>query len=209
MPRLKGPCWTTCEECATGPCTCVAPTISAAAATGTVGAAFSYQITLTNSPTATVSYSCGSLPTGLSLNSSTGEITGTPTAVFHGTLEIEAENCCGTASQTIDLDISSALCGLTLNTSGGDAGYDETFDVAGDFTSARDIYVDFESFTVKDRLIISANGSSIYDSGCIGANVTPTVNGPSGTTSVRVQVIPNCEGTTGTAWTLRIECAPL
>lgn len=101
------------------------------------------------------------------------------------------------------------LCNLNLNTAGGDAGYDETFDVTGDFVSNRDIYVDFESYTIKDQLIIKANGSTIYDSGCIGAHVTPTVTVPGGTTSVEIIVVPDCEGGTGTAWTVAITCADL
>ena len=101
------------------------------------------------------------------------------------------------------------FCNLTLNTSGGDAGYDNTFDVTGDFVGARNIAVDFESYTVKDQLLIYANGSLIYDSGCIGAHVTPTVSVPGGTTTARVVVVANCEGTTGTAWVLSIACAPL
>src|SRR3989442_829877 len=45
-------------------------------ATGRVGVAFSYTITATNSPT---SYNATGLPAGLSVNTSTGVISGTPT----------------------------------------------------------------------------------------------------------------------------------
>jgi hypothetical protein len=102
---------------------------------------------------------------------------------------------------------ADCFCNLTLNTAGGALGYDETFDVTGDFTSARNIYIDFNAFTVKDQLLIYANGSLIYDSGCISGNVTPTVNVPSGTTSARVVVVPDCASTGVTAWTLDIDCA--
>ena len=46
-------------------------------ANGTVGVAFTYQIAASNSPT---SYSATGLPAGLSVSTSTGKITGTPTA---------------------------------------------------------------------------------------------------------------------------------
>jgi hypothetical protein len=120
---------------------------------------------------------------------------------------VKSLNClcstCGTDPCIAEL----CFCDLTLNTAGGSAGYDETFNVTGDFTAARNIYIDFNSFTVKDQLLIYANGSLIYDSGCISGNVTPTVNVPSGTTSARVVVVPDCASMGVTAWTLDIDCA--
>ena len=113
--------------------------------------------------------------------------------------------CAGCGSTPCSVD--ECLCAVDLNTSGGDDGYDHTFDTTGDFTSARDVYVDFQSYTVKDQLRIYANGTLVYDSGCIGAHVTPTVSIPSGTTSVRVEVVPNCDSGSGTAWILSITCA--
>lgn len=110
--------------------------------------------------------------------------------------------CCTCQPEVCD----SCFCTLNLNTAGGDAGYDVTYNTTGQFTSSKSISVTFEAFTVKDQLIIYANGSSILDTGCVsGTNYSsPTV--PSGTTSVRVKVVPNCEGTTSTAWTLEIKC---
>src|SRR5258708_22631262 len=57
-----------------------APVItSGTTASGTVGSAFSYQITATNTPT---SYGATGLAAGLAVNTSTGLISGTPTAFF-------------------------------------------------------------------------------------------------------------------------------
>lgn len=72
------------------------PTItSAASSTGTRGVSFSYQITATNSPT---SYSVApALSAGLSLNSTTGLISGTPTVVTPATsYTLAATNLAGT-----------------------------------------------------------------------------------------------------------------
>lgn len=100
------------------------------------------------------------------------------------------------------------FCNLTLDTAGGESGYDETFDVTDDFVADRDIYVDFEAYSIKDQLLIDADGVNIYDSGCISGNVTATVTVPAGTTSARVQVLAHCDaGQPGTtAWTLSIAC---
>src|SRR5205823_6324624 len=65
--------------------------------TGTVGKAFSYNITATNSPT---SYSATGLPPGLTVNTTTGAITGTPTVVGTTNVSIGATNSAGTGTVT-------------------------------------------------------------------------------------------------------------
>ncbi|MGH8045884.1 MAG: glycosyl hydrolase, partial [Chthoniobacterales bacterium] len=82
---------------------------SSLAAPAIVGAAFSYQIAATNSP---FSYDAAGLPTGLSVNQSTGLISGTPTAVATTPVTIKATNAAGTATATLSI---SALMNLSLN----------------------------------------------------------------------------------------------
>src|SRR5438552_9510910 len=78
-------------------------------ATGQVGVAFSYQITATNSPT---SYGATGLPSGLSVNTSTGLISGTPAAGTDAgspySVTISATNAGGTGSATLTLTINPA-----------------------------------------------------------------------------------------------------
>ena len=89
-----------------------APVISsAAAAGGTVGQAFSYQITASNVP---ASYSAVNLPAGLSVNTSTGAITGTPTAAGTFNVTISATNTGGTGSTTLTITIGKAGATLQL-----------------------------------------------------------------------------------------------
>jgi len=76
---------------------------SAATATGKVGTAFSYQITATNSPT---SYGATGLPAGLSVNTSNGLISGTPTAAGSSTVALSATNSGGTGNATLSLTIA-------------------------------------------------------------------------------------------------------
>jgi hypothetical protein len=83
-----------------------APTItSALAAIGTTGSPFTYQITASNSPN---SYSSGALPAGLTLNTSTGEISGTPSAGGTFNVPITAANALGSDTKTLVLTINSA-----------------------------------------------------------------------------------------------------
>jgi len=70
------------------------------AATGTVGTAFTLQLVATNTPTVFTLFSGGPLPTGLSLNNSTGLISGTPTAANAGASYVfTATNAQGTGPQ--------------------------------------------------------------------------------------------------------------
>lgn len=83
-----------------------APVISSAAtASGTVGQAFSYQITASNSPT---SYAATGLPAGLSVNNANGLISGTPTAAGNSTVAISATNVTGTGNATLTIAIAAS-----------------------------------------------------------------------------------------------------
>src|SRR5436190_14689485 len=76
---------------------------SSTTASGTVCSAFSYQITATNNPT---SYNATPLPAGLTVNTSTGLISGTPTASGTFTATISATNAGGTGSAALTITIS-------------------------------------------------------------------------------------------------------
>ena len=87
---------------------------SATSATGTVGTSFSYQITATNTPT---SYGATGLPAGLTVSSTTGLISGTPTAAATSTVTLSAVNIGGTGNATLTLSIAAALPVITSATS--------------------------------------------------------------------------------------------
>ena len=77
---------------------------SALTASGTVGAAFSYTITASNNPT---SFNATGLPAGLSVNTTTGVISGTPTTAGTSSVTLSATNAAGTGSATLALTINA------------------------------------------------------------------------------------------------------
>ena len=89
-----------------------APVItSATTASGTVGAAFSYQIIASNSP---VSYTATGLPAGLSINAATGLITGTPSVAGISAVTLSATNLSGKATASLAITIGSASISVTF-----------------------------------------------------------------------------------------------
>ncbi len=80
---------------------------SAATASGTVNIAFAgYTITASNTPT---SYALtGNIPAGLSINTTTGVISGTPTASGTFVDTVKATNASGTGSQVLTITIAPA-----------------------------------------------------------------------------------------------------
>jgi len=75
---------------------------SATTAKGTEGTGFRYQITASHSP---IRYGATGLPAGLSLDSATGMISGTPTASGTSTVTLSATNSGGTGTATMKLTI--------------------------------------------------------------------------------------------------------
>ncbi|MBI4458487.1 MAG: putative Ig domain-containing protein [Acidobacteria bacterium] len=76
---------------------------SSLSVSGTQGVVFSYQITATNSPT---SFGASGLPAGLSVNTTTGLIAGTPTVSGTLSVALSATNSGGTGTATLSLTIN-------------------------------------------------------------------------------------------------------
>lgn len=83
-----------------------------------VGTGCNYHITATNSPT---SYGASNLPASLGVNTSTGTISGTPTASGSSTVGLSATNAGGTGTQNLALTIAAAGSGTI--SFGADGGY--------------------------------------------------------------------------------------
>ncbi len=76
------------------------------AVSGTYGSAFTYTVTATNTPTG---FSASGLPPGLSIDTSTGVISGTPTAAGSYTASIGISNANGSSTTTLAMTIAKAV----------------------------------------------------------------------------------------------------
>lgn len=82
---------------------------SSAPPAGQAGEEYDFTVTASGSPTPTFSITSGSLPAGLSLDGTTGEITGTPTTPGSFTFTVTASNgATPDASETYSLTIAAA-----------------------------------------------------------------------------------------------------
>ena len=78
---------------------------------GQIGAALSYQITATNTPTG---YTAAGLPDGVQLDPATGFIAGTPTATGTFAVTLGAVNAAGTGTATLTLTVASSALPVVL-----------------------------------------------------------------------------------------------
>jgi subtilase family serine protease len=94
--------------------------------TGTVGTAASLQITATDSASGqTLTYSATGLPAGLSINSSTGLVTGTPTTAGSNSVTVTAKDTTGASgSASFTWTINSASSGCTAQQLLGNPGFE-------------------------------------------------------------------------------------
>ncbi len=65
---------------------------------------------------------------------------------------------------------------------------------------------DYQTYDVKDQIIISQGGRTIFNSGCVGEGRSVQVQFSGYTSVIEVRVNPNCAGSSGTAWNFTVHC---
>ncbi len=129
-----------------------APEITSASSIGgTEDAVFSFFVTATG--LAPITYSATGLPSGLSINSATGEITGTPTASGITVATITATNALGFDSEPLTFTIESAIADL------------------GDIAFNGDVY---HSCCIGTKIYVTGNFTTVTDAGGTYARASGT-----------------------------------
>ncbi len=178
-------------------------TITVAPATlpnGTVNSAYSQTITSSGSVgTVTFAISSGSLPAGLSLNTSTGVISGTPTSTTAATFTVratDANGCTGSTSYTVTPACPTIIVTpTTLATGGVGVAYSQTLAASGGISPYASWTV--TTGTLPAGLTLSASTGVITGtpttSNGTGVNVTirtTDANGCQGSAVVSIKICP-------------------
>jgi regulation of enolase protein 1 (concanavalin A-like superfamily) len=186
---------------------------SATTASGTVGSAFNYQITASNSP---ASYNATGLPAGLAVNTATGVISGTPTGASTTGVTISATNAGGTGSANLSITINPAPTTPPVITSAATAS--GTVNQAFTFQiTASNSPTSFNATGLPTGLAVNTSTGAITGTPTGASTSTVTISatnaGGTGTATLTITINPaspaitsatTASGTTGTAFTYTI-----
>lgn len=163
----------------------VSPTVTGSNQTGSVGSTFSYQVQATNSPTA-YAVASGTLPNGLSLNTTTGIISGTPTVADSFTIDVTATNGAGTsAPATINFTIAKGTQTLTGFTDQSKYLSSTPFTFPVNTTNAN-LAV---TYTSSNNAVATVSGNTVTITGVGTANITAAQIGDSNWNTFNQQIV--------------------
>ncbi len=180
------------------------PTITVSPSTltnGMVNSAYSQTVTSSGGVgTVTFSISSGSLPAGLSLNSTTGLISGTPTSTTAATFTVRATDsnaCTGTTTYTVTPACPAITVGpSTLTTGGVGVAYSQALSPAGGIAP-------YGSWTVTSGTLPA--GLTLNSTSGIISGTPTTSNGTGVNVTIRTSDANGCQGSS----TLSIKICPV
>ncbi len=147
----------------------VAPVVTSATVTGTVGTPINYQILATGNPTG-YTFVSGALPTGLSFDTVSGIISGTPTAVGNFPIVVKATNNAGTSTEaTITLTIAQATQTITFTAPASAVYGSSNFALTATASSGLGI-----SYTSSDTSVATVSGNEVAIIGVGTTQITAT-----------------------------------
>lgn len=124
-------------------------------ATATVDSAFNFNVVASNDPS---SYSATGLPSGLSINLGTGDITGTPVTAGDYYVDLNATNILGTGSQVLNLVVEPIVAPTVTSATSAAATIGQSFSFQ---VTATNYPTSFSASGLPDGLTISASTGEI------------------------------------------------
>ncbi len=121
--------------------------------------------------------------------------------------------CAGTGSCSVTMDADKSVTATfdlkptapcsSLQVAGADTPEIRTIEMGQ--TSGTFSFI-YETFTQQDRMVVSYEGSVLFDTGCCGCSGTQSLSYSGTSTEIIVTVTPNCAGGSGTAWNFTVDC---
>jgi uncharacterized repeat protein (TIGR02543 family) len=93
-------------------------------------------------------------------------------------------------------------CG-SVQVAGGDLPVTRTVELGA---SSGTFNFTYDTYSIADRMVVTYQGSTLFDTGCVGASGSVNLSYSGTATTVTVSVTPNCAGGTGTQWTFTVGC---
>ncbi len=73
--------------------------------------------------------------------------------------------------------------------------------------SAGTFQFDWDTYSIPDEMVVTYQGATLFDTGCVGASGTQQIGFSGGSTQITVSVSPDCQpGTSGTGWQYTVGC---
>ena len=162
---------------------------SATTATDQVNAAFTYQITATNNPT---SFGATGLPSGLTLDTTAGVITGTPTAQGTYAISLRASNQGGTGTSTLTLTVTAIPAPAVTSPTASTGTVGQTFSYQ---VTASNMVTSFTATGLPSGLSINTTTGLISGTplmaGTFSVTLTATNVSATGASTLTLTIAPN------------------
>ena len=150
----------------------------------------------------TASSSASFLSVSPSSGNGSGSVTVTASANPQGAAQRSGNVIVAGQTVTVSQNQAFAPCNQQ-NVSGRDVPETRTIELgrrSGTFTFT------YQTYGQPDRMVVSYEGRSLFDTGCVGASGAQNLSYSGNATTITVQVTPNCRGGSGTAWDFTVSC---
>jgi hypothetical protein len=135
----------------------------------TVGIPYSYNVVATNTPT---SYAATGLPSGVTINTTSGLISGTPTQMGSFNVSISATNAGGTDTQTLALSVAQGTQSITFGALASKVYGNANFSLTG--TASSGLIVSYASSNTN---VATVSGSTVTIVGAGSTTITASQSG--------------------------------